>query len=241
MDLTYEWLQNGQTYPLNRREYDAFISTVAMKLANQIANESGIHGDEKVTLRNQMLHYITNNHGSEIKDYFFDRVDNFKKINENIVDNNKPVEMLNKLKTDIETLLSYYIKNEDGTFSDKETKTTVDVKPVGGFYKSKIESVLFGNEDGTFSDKETKTTVDVKPVGGFYKSKIESVLFGAKEEGQSESVLSKLQTIKNEIINGTFGEYFGDYETITIPKQKFDYYTNMKCDNMNPKSPGCKA
>jgi hypothetical protein len=50
-----------------------------MKLANQIANESGIHGDEKVTLRNQMLHYIKNNHGSEIKDYFFDRVDNFKK------------------------------------------------------------------------------------------------------------------------------------------------------------------
>ena len=79
MDLTYEWLQNGQKYPLNRREYDAFISTVAMKLANQIANESGIHGDEKVTLRNQMLHYIKNNHGSEIKDYFFDRVDNFKK------------------------------------------------------------------------------------------------------------------------------------------------------------------
>ena len=213
MDLTYEWLQNGQTYPLNRREYDAFISTVAMKLANQIANESGIHGDEKVTLRNQMLHYITNNHGSEIKDYFFDRVDNFKKINEGFIEDDdyetesKPVEMLRKLKTDIETLLAYYVKNEDGTFSDKETKTTVDVKPVGGFYKSKIESVLFG----------------------------------AKEEGQPESILSQIQTIKNEIINGTFGEYFGDYETITIPKQKFDYYTNMKCDNMNPKSPGCKA
>ena len=50
MDLTYEWLQNGQTYPLNRREYDAFISTVAMKLANQIAIDSGLDGDEKVTL-----------------------------------------------------------------------------------------------------------------------------------------------------------------------------------------------
>ena len=207
MDLTYEWLQNGQTYPLNRREYDAFISTVAMKLANQIANESGIHGDEKVTLRNQMLHYIKNNHGSEIKDYFFDRVDNFKKINENVVDNNKPVDMLNKLKTDIETLLSYYVKNEDGTYSDKETKSAVDVKPIGGFYKSKIESVLFG----------------------------------AKQEGQPENVLSKLESIKNQITNGTFGKYFGDYETISIPRQKFDYYTNTKCDNMNPKSPGCKS
>jgi hypothetical protein len=207
MDLTYEWLQNGQTYPLNRREYDAFISTVAMKLANQIAHQSNLDGDEKVTLRNQMLHYINNNHGSEIKDYFFDRVDNFKKINENIVDNNKPVEMLNKLKTDIETLLSYYVKNEDGTFSDKGTKGTVDVKPIGGFYKSKIESVVFG----------------------------------AKQEGQPENVLSQLNTIKNQITNGKFKDFFGDYETIAIPRQKFDYYTDMKCDNMNPKSPGCKA
>jgi len=210
MDLTYEWLQNGQTYPLNRREYDAFISTVAMKLANQIAHESGLRGDEKVTLRNQMLHYIQNNHGTEIKDYFFDRVDNFKKINEGFVEDDdyetesKPVEMLKKLKTDIETLLAYYVKNEDGTFSDKETKTNVNLGPIDGYYKTKIESVLFG----------------------------------AKQEGQPESILSQLQTIKNNIINGVFGEFFGDYETITIPRQKFDYYTNKKCDAMNPKSPG---
>jgi len=207
MDLTYEWLQNGQTYPLNRREYDAFISTVAMKLANQIAIDSGLDGDEKVTLRNQMLHYIKNEHGSDIKDYFFDRVDNFKKINENILDNNKPVEMLNKLKSDIETLLSYYVKNEDGTISDKETKTIVNVGPIGGYYKTKIESILFGS----------------------------------KQEGQPQNVLSQLESIKNEIINGVFGEFFGDYETITIQKQKYDYYTDNKCDAMNPKSPGCKV
>ena len=205
MDLTYEWLQNGQTYPLNRREYDAFISTVAMKLANQIAIDSGLDGDEKVTLRNQMLHYIKNNHGPEIKDYFFNRLDNFKKINENITDTNKPVDMLNKIKTDIETLLSYYVKNEDGTFSDKETKTIVNLGPISGYYKTKIESILFGT----------------------------------KQEGQPENVLSQLESIKNEITNGVFGEFFGDYETITIPKQKFDYYTNKKCDAMNPKSPGC--
>jgi hypothetical protein len=207
MELTYEWLQNGQTYPLNRREYDAFISTVAMKLANQIAIDSGLDGDEKVTLRNQMLHYIKNEHGSEIKDYFFDRLNNFKKINENILDNNKPVEMLNKIKTDIETLLSYYIKNEDGTFSDKETKTTVKLGPMGGYYKTKIESILFGS----------------------------------KQEGQPENVLSQLESIKNEITNGIFGEFFGDYETIDIQKQKYDFYTDKKCDTMNPKSPGCKA
>lgn len=81
MDLVYEWLQSGQSYPLNRREYDAFISTIAMKLANQIAHQSGLGGDELVTLRNQMLHYIKNEHGQQIRDYFFDKVDNFKKLN----------------------------------------------------------------------------------------------------------------------------------------------------------------
>lgn len=207
MDLTYERLQNGQTYPLNRREYGAFISTVAMKLANQIAIESGLDGDEKVTLRNQMLHYIKNEHGSEMKDYFFGRLDDIKKINENILDNNNPVEMLNKLKTDIETLLTYYVKNEDGTFSDKETKNIVNVGPIGGYYKTKIESILFGS----------------------------------KQEGQPQNVLSQLESIKNEITKGAFGEFFGDYETITIQKQKFDYYTDKKCDVMNPKSPGCKV
>ena len=28
---------------------------------------------------------------------------------------------------------------------------------------------------------------------------------------------------------------------IHIPKQKFDFYTDKKCDAMNPKSPGCKV
>jgi len=207
MDLTYEWLQNGQTHPLSRREYDAFISTVAMGLANKISHQSNLDGDEKVTLRNQMLHYIKNEHGSEMKDYFFGRLDDIKKINENILDNNKPVEMLNKLKTDIETLLTYYVKNEDGTFSDKETKNIVNLGPISGYYKIKIESILFGS----------------------------------KQEGQPENVLSQLESIKNEIINGVFGEFFGDYETVTMTKQKFDYYTNKKCDVMNPKSPGCKV
>jgi hypothetical protein len=154
-----------------------------------------------------MLHYIKNNHGPEIKDYFFDRVDNFKKINENIIDTNKPVEMLNKLKSDIETLLAYYVKNEDGTISDKETKTIVNVGPIGGYYKTKIESILFGS----------------------------------KQEGQPENVLSQLESIKSEIIKGVFGEFFGDYELILVPRQKIDFYTDKKCDAMNPKSPGCKV
>jgi hypothetical protein len=207
MDMVYEYLQGSDPSPLEKRLYGPFESTVVMKLANELANKTRLSGDEKVTLRNQMLHYIKNEHGSEIKNYFFDRVDNFKKINENITDTNKPVEMLNKLKTDIETLLTYYVKNEDGTISDKETKTIVN----------------FG------------------PIGGYYKTKIESILFGSKQEGQPENVLSQLESIKTEIINGVFGEFFGDYETITIQKQKFDYYTDKKCDAMNPKSPGCKV
>ena len=180
MDEVYEYLQGSNPSPLEKRLYGPFESTVVMKLANELANKTRLSGDEKVTLRNQMLHYIKNEHGSEIKNYFFDRVDNFKKLNENILDNNKPVEMLNKLKSDIETLLSYYIKNEDGTISDKETKTIVNVGPIGGYYKTKIESILFGS----------------------------------KQEGQPQNVLSQLESIKNEIINGVFGEFFGDLSLI---------------------------
>jgi hypothetical protein len=79
MDMVYEYLQGSDPSPLEKRLYGPFESTVVMKLANELANKTRLSGDEKVTLRNQMLHYIKNNHGSEIKDYFFDRVDNFKK------------------------------------------------------------------------------------------------------------------------------------------------------------------
>jgi hypothetical protein len=204
MDMVYEYLQGGSSSPLERRLYGTFESTLVMKLANGLANKTRLIGDEKVTLRNQLQRYITNHYYEKIRDYFMSRLE---KNNINESEKNNPVEMLNKIKTDIDSLLSYYVKNEDGTFSDKNTNQPVDLFPVAGFFKVKIESVLFGS----------------------------------KVERQSSDVISTLESIKNEIINGKLKEFFGEYDLITTPTQKFDFYTSKRCDKMKPKSPGCKS
>lgn len=75
MDLVYEYLQGGNSSPLEKRLYGPFESTVVMKLANQLANQTRLIGDEKVTLRNQMQRYITNEYYSKIRDYFMSRIE----------------------------------------------------------------------------------------------------------------------------------------------------------------------
>jgi hypothetical protein len=76
MDLVYEYLQGGNSSPLEKRLYGPFESTVVMKLANELANQTSLLGDEKVTLRNQMQRYITNEYYTKIRDYFMSRLDN---------------------------------------------------------------------------------------------------------------------------------------------------------------------
>jgi hypothetical protein len=76
MDLVYEYLQGDNLSPLEKRHYRAFESTVVMKLANELANQTSLLGDEKVTLRNQMQRYITNEYYTKIRDYFMSRLDN---------------------------------------------------------------------------------------------------------------------------------------------------------------------
>lgn len=135
----------------------------------------------------------------------FDILSQYNLLVENVEKN--PVELLNKIKSDIENLLSYYEKREDGKFYDISVNQSVNLNPVAGFFKAQIESVLFG----------------------------------AKNEKRNEKILSELESIKNQINQGPFTKFFGDYELIQIPKQKFDFYTEQKCSEMNPKSPGCKV
>ena len=84
MDDVYTYLQgDDKVTPLPMRLYDVFISTLVMKMANQIANNSSLHGDDKVTLRNRLQRYITNNYGSNIRDYFSNKLEGYKRnINE---------------------------------------------------------------------------------------------------------------------------------------------------------------
>lgn len=78
MDSVYEYLQAGNSSPLERRLYGPFESTVVMKLANQLANQTRLLGDEKVTLRNQMQRYITNHYYEKMRDYFMSRLEQGK-------------------------------------------------------------------------------------------------------------------------------------------------------------------
>ncbi len=78
MDMVYEYLQGSNPSPLEKRLYGAFESTVVMKLANELANQTRLIGDEKVTLRNQLQRYITTEYYSKIRDYFMSRMEKNK-------------------------------------------------------------------------------------------------------------------------------------------------------------------
>jgi len=86
MDEVYSYLQGTYHTPLDKRLYRSFESTVVMKLANKIANQSKLTGDQKVTLRNQIQRYVTNEYYTKIKDYFMSRLE--KNINESTFDKN---------------------------------------------------------------------------------------------------------------------------------------------------------
>jgi hypothetical protein len=80
MDDTYTYLQgNNLVSPLEKRSYGVFESTLVMALANKLANQTSLQGDEKVTLRNQLQRYITNEYHSQMKDYYFDKLGESKK------------------------------------------------------------------------------------------------------------------------------------------------------------------
>lgn len=119
----------------------------------------------------------------------------------------KAVSMMEEIKSNIDKLLNYYEKTDDGNYVDKQTRDSVNLKSIGGFFKNQIESIVFG----------------------------------AQLEKKPEDVISKVNNIKNQIINGKLKDFFGDYNSIEISPSKFDHYSRKKCVEMNPKSPGCKV
>jgi len=81
LDMVYEYLQGldiinaDMIKPLYPKDYDVFQNTTVMKLANQLANQTSLYGDEKVMLRNQLQRYITNEYQQKIRDYFMSRLE----------------------------------------------------------------------------------------------------------------------------------------------------------------------
>jgi hypothetical protein len=74
MDSVYKFLQFEDNTPLRMSDYDAFTSSVAMKLANELVNETNLQGDKRVTLRNQMQRFILNNYYTKMREYFLGRM-----------------------------------------------------------------------------------------------------------------------------------------------------------------------
>ena len=74
MDMAYKYLRSGQPYPLRIKDFDLFLHTVKVKISNELANESGFQGDEKITLRNQIQRFIESNYYPDMKSYFLSRL-----------------------------------------------------------------------------------------------------------------------------------------------------------------------
>jgi hypothetical protein len=82
MDSVYDYLQGGdKARPIEKKYYPSFESSVAMKISNQLANETSLNGDEYVTLRNQLLRFTTNEYRQKMRDYFNGRVGDTKQNN----------------------------------------------------------------------------------------------------------------------------------------------------------------
>jgi transcription antitermination factor NusG len=86
-------------------------------------------------------------------------------------------------------------------------------------------------KDGKYFDKKTGDQVSTEPMietGQNIKTKLESILVGSKEDNKD---VTSVENIKNEIINGKFKEFFGDYENVKISKNMIiDWYTDIRCE-----------
>lgn len=113
-----------------------------------------------------------------------------------------------------------------------ESSETDEIKKITDL-KNQIEKILgyYYIKDGKIIDKEINQEVNpesLKSLGPYYKTKIESVLVGVDED---EKNIGSVESIKDQIINGPFKTFIGDYNNIGISKNQVDdYYTGIRCE-----------
>jgi hypothetical protein len=99
--------------------------------------------------------------------------------------------------------------------------------------KNQIEKVLdyYSIIDGKVIDKELNKEISpetIKKLGPYYKTKIESILVGSDEDNTQ---VGSINSVKDEIVNGPFKDFFGEYDQIGINKNQIqDYYTDIRCE-----------
>ena len=149
-----------------------------------------------------------------------------KSMFEYLKDNNH---IKDSLKETIKRVLKEEVQ-EQQSHVDMLSKLENDIKILLNYY--------YKGNDGKFydvNDQQQKTPVDIKPAAAYLKAKVESVIFNAKQQNK---YTTQVEQIKTRIKNGIFKEFFGDWDVIIVPPQKFDYYSGNKCTSPN-KNPGC--
>jgi len=124
------------------------------------------------------------------------------------------------------------LKDSENPFNVKGSETN-EIKKITDL-KNQIEKILgyyYFNEDGKIIDKEIDKEVDpetLRKLGPYFKTKIESVLVGTEEDKKN---IGSVESIKDEIINGPFKTFIGNYSEFGISKNQIDdYYTDIRCE-----------
>ena len=115
-----------------------------------------------------------------------------------------------------------------------ESSETDEIKKITDL-KNQIEEILgyyyIDTDNNIIIDRELKKEIrseSLKQLGPYYKTKIESILVGTKEDKKN---IGSVESIKDEIINGPFKTFIGDYKNIDISiNQIDDYYTGIRCE-----------
>jgi hypothetical protein len=122
------------------------------------------------------------------------------------------------------------VMNEEG--GNSNAVTTHKAVELAAELENNINKLLDYYEktpDGKFIDRVSKRVVNLKPIASYYKGQIEQLKNGVNRDTTANSeVRNKVNTIVNQIINGRYKDYFGDYTQITPSPRKSDYYNSKK-------------
>ena len=218
MDDVYNYLQgDDKVNPLPMRLYDVFISTVVMKMANQIANQSSLHGDKKVTLRNQLQRYITNEYNSELRDYFKG------KMKKNISEQMPVMDMLSSLPETGQEVTGLVGVSSATPCETQKTSAEMVLELFG---KSRGFSGQPSQTDPKIQNWVTRISKSIAGVG--ISDDFRKVMSEIKTAQELGSVLNSYNTkFKRKLYDDLKSEYTISWDTIRSYVKKFDKAINL--------------
>jgi hypothetical protein len=128
------------------------------------------------------------------------------------------------ISEETETLPSSVVEPELHSGSEAYTKTKELVDGI-----AKVLDYYEKTSEGKFIDKSTKGEVNLSGSAGYFKSKLDDFKNGiTNDKTLEDSVKSDSLKMIDDMINGKFKEYFGDYSSVKASVTKIDNYTGKK-------------